>query len=383
MRPLKILHTADWHLGLVSWKTHREVDRLEEQKECLAKLLEVAQREQVDLILHAGDLFHQHYHPPKEAIQLAAEVILELSRIAPFVWVLGNHDWYAVEALRSIFPERVMVIRDMVPRDFPDLGVTIFPIPYIPLSRFLADHPGERIQERARTYLVGAMKEWVAAFHPHHFHVLLGHLTVEELAFYAEANASREVFLKRADFPCGFSYGALGHLHGYTVLEDPFVLCYPSSLVPDNFRNPEGKGSFVLAELVPGEKPRVHPVFLETSALLSIDLERPLGILEVRRLVEGKLRSGRRNYVRFRIRGDILSPEWVAELKRLQGERFEVVVVEALWDEEEKHEEKGHAFDIAALPELFARFAQEEGFSGEVVQLFEAYYHRVLEGEKP
>lgn len=383
MRPLKILHTADWHLGLVSWRSHREVNRFEEQKECLEKLLEVAEKERVDLILHAGDLFHQHYHPPKEAIQLAAEAIVALSRVAPFIWVLGNHDWYAVEALQKMFPSGVTVIRDMAPRDFPDLEVTIFPIPYLPLSRFLAEHPGETIQERAKAYLKDTMRKWVDSFNPHHFHILLGHLTVEELAFYAEANASREIFLKKADFPHGFSYGALGHLHGYTCLHDPFVLCYPSSLVPDNFRNPGEKGAFLLVELVPGERPRIHPVFLETSSLVSIDLEEPLGVLEVRRLVEERLQNGRRNYVRLRVRNRTLSPEWTAELKNLRGERFEVVVIETLWDEEEKQEEVAtSSFDVTALPELFARFAREKGFPEEVVQYFEMYYRQVLEGEK-
>ncbi|MCS7241184.1 MAG: exonuclease SbcCD subunit D [Candidatus Caldatribacterium sp.] len=384
MRPLKILHTADWHLGLVSWRSHREVNRLEEQKECLTRLLEVAQQEHVDLILHAGDLFHQYYHPPREAIQLAVEAVIELSRVAPFVWVIGNHDWYAVEALQKVFPPKVVIIRDMMPRDFPDIEVTVFPVPYLPLSRFLAEYPGEAIQERAKMYLREAMRKWTAAFNPRHFHVLLGHLTVEELAFYAEANASREIFVRRADFPHGFSYGALGHLHGYTCLQDPFVLCYPSSLVPDNFRNPGEKGAFLLVELVPGEKPRVNPVFLETSSLVSIDLEKPLGMLEVRRLVEEQLRNSRRNYIRFRVRGDILSPEWMGELKNLRGERFEVVVVETLWDEEERQEEAmASSFDVAALPELFAQFAQEKGFSGEVVQCFATYYRQVLEGEKP
>lgn len=380
MRPLKILHTADWHLGLVSWKSHREVDRLEEQRECLARLLEVAQRERVDIILHAGDLFHQHYHPPKEAIQLASEVILELSRLAPFVWVIGNHDWYAVEALRRIFPERVVIVRDMEPRTFPELSLTIFPIPYLPISRFLGDHPGEAVQKLGREYLQGVMRRWQAQLDPRHFHVILGHLTIEELAFYAEANAAREIFLKKADFPYGFAYGALGHLHGYTVLDTPFVLCYPSCLVPENFKNPDQKGGFVLVELAFGEKPRVSPVFFETSSLLSIDLERPCGVPEVRQMIEARLRHRERNYVRLRIPGKVLSPEWVAELRKLRGERFEVVVVEVVWDEEEENPAAPPP-DISDLSGLFAQFAEEEGFSEDVVHLFARYYHEVLEDE--
>ena len=39
-KKIKILHTADWHLGLVSWKTRREVDRGEEQREALENQIE-------------------------------------------------------------------------------------------------------------------------------------------------------------------------------------------------------------------------------------------------------------------------------------------------------------------------------------------------------
>lgn len=382
MRPLKILHTADWHLGLVSWRSHREVDRFEEQKECLERLVRTAKEERVDLVIHAGDLFHQYYHPPKEAIRLAADTIMGLLEVAPFVWVIGNHDWYAVEALRKMFPPEMQIIRDMEPRHFPGISVVIFPIPYVPITRFLADHPGEEVQDRAQAYLRLEMQKWSSHFDPHSFHILVGHLTVEELAFYAEANASREVFFKRADFPPGFSYGALGHLHGYTVLQDPFVICYPSSLVPESFKDSGQKGGFVLVELSFGEKPRVSPVFFETSYLVSVNLDQRVGVSEVRRLIEGQVKANRKNYVRLRIPENILSPEWVTELRHLEGDGWKVVVVETLWEGNERKEAQDTSFDVAVLPELFARFSEEEGLPGEVVRLFEMYYHRVLEEQK-
>jgi exonuclease SbcD len=382
MRPLRILHTADWHLGLVSWRTHKEIDRFEEQKECLERLVRIAKEEKVDLIIHAGDLFHQYYHPPREAIQLASEVIMELIALAPFVWVIGNHDWYAVESLKRMFPPNMVVIKDPGVRSFPDLGVTIFPLPYMSLSRFLAEYPGEEVQGRARAHLMNLVKGWTRYFDPRHFHILAAHLTVEELAFYAEANAAREVFFKRTDFPSGFSYGAFGHLHGYTVLEEPFVICYPSSLVPENFKNPGQKGGFVIVDLSPGEKPKIHPVFFETSFLMTLDLETRMNNLEIRCLVEERIKRGLRNYVRLRVPGELSSPEWTTELRHLQGEGWEVVVIETFWKEDEGQKKIEDSFDATAIPELFARFAQKEGFSEEVVHLFGEYYHRILEEHK-
>ena len=50
---MKILHTADWHLG--KWLDN--ISRLPEQKEVLNEICEIAEREDVDVVLIAGDLF--------------------------------------------------------------------------------------------------------------------------------------------------------------------------------------------------------------------------------------------------------------------------------------------------------------------------------------
>ena len=48
---LKILHTADWHLG----KRLQEYSRIAEQKLVLDEICQVADQEEVDLVLLAGD----------------------------------------------------------------------------------------------------------------------------------------------------------------------------------------------------------------------------------------------------------------------------------------------------------------------------------------
>ena len=62
---MKILHTADWHLGKrldgFSW--------FEEQIEVMTEIVEIADRENVDLILIAGDLFDA-FNPAVEAVDL-------------------------------------------------------------------------------------------------------------------------------------------------------------------------------------------------------------------------------------------------------------------------------------------------------------------------
>ena len=84
---MKLLHTADWHLGA---KLGRH-DRMEDHQSALRALLDVAESERPDLIVHAGDLFDA-YRPPYSALRLGVTALQRLATIAPTVVVGGNHD---------------------------------------------------------------------------------------------------------------------------------------------------------------------------------------------------------------------------------------------------------------------------------------------------
>lgn len=376
---VKVLHTADWHIGLSSWKTQREVERLEEQKECLDEMLAVAKEEKVNLVVHAGDLFHHSYHPPKEAIRLAVDTIDAFTQLAPFVWVVGNHDWYAVEPLRNFFPEKVVVIKDFAVRHLEDIGVSIFPLPYLSLARFLGSGPGSESQSSARENIHGYMEKWKESRRSFFWNILVAHVTIEDLALhYLEANANREVFLKKGDLPSFFHYGAFGHLHDMIPLREPFPIQYPSSLVPDNFKQAGKKGGgFVVVELCEGEQAKITPHFFESSRLLSFDLEEKVDKKAVQAMIEEHL-GPRRNYVRLRIREEIMDAEWCRSLKELQGENWKVVMMEVIPRERESVEVE-EPVELGTIPQLFSRFCQDNNFPKEVVHLFEFYYRNVLE----
>ena len=84
---MKLLHTADWHLGA---KLGRH-DRMEDHRAALRALLHVAATERPDLIIHAGDLFDA-YRPPYPALKLGITALQRLAQIAPTVVISGNHD---------------------------------------------------------------------------------------------------------------------------------------------------------------------------------------------------------------------------------------------------------------------------------------------------
>jgi exonuclease SbcD len=85
---VRILHTSDWHLGR---SFHRE-GMLDHQAAYVDHLLEVVERERVDLVLVAGDVYDRAL-PPVDAVRLADETFARLAASrARVVVTSGNHD---------------------------------------------------------------------------------------------------------------------------------------------------------------------------------------------------------------------------------------------------------------------------------------------------
>ena len=86
---MKILHTADWHLG----KRLERFERLPEQEVVLEEICEIADRENVDVVLVAGDLYDS-FNPTIEATELFYKILRRLTQDGkrPVVAIAGKHD---------------------------------------------------------------------------------------------------------------------------------------------------------------------------------------------------------------------------------------------------------------------------------------------------
>lgn len=86
---MKILHTADWHLG----KKLDYFSRYEEQKAVMNEICEKADALAVDVVLVAGDLFDT-FNPPVEAVDLMYKTLKRLTNNGkrPVIAIAGNHD---------------------------------------------------------------------------------------------------------------------------------------------------------------------------------------------------------------------------------------------------------------------------------------------------
>jgi exonuclease SbcD len=86
---IKILHTADWHLG----KKLDHFTRIEEQRLVLNEICEIADNQKADIIVVAGDLFDT-FNPPVEAVDLFYKTLKRLTNNGkrPVIAIAGNHD---------------------------------------------------------------------------------------------------------------------------------------------------------------------------------------------------------------------------------------------------------------------------------------------------
>lgn len=86
---MKILHTADWHLG----KKLEKFSRLEEQKQVLDEIIQLSEEYLIDVVFIAGDLFDA-FNPSTEAVDLFYRSLKRLSNDGKrvVIAIAGNHD---------------------------------------------------------------------------------------------------------------------------------------------------------------------------------------------------------------------------------------------------------------------------------------------------
>jgi len=73
---MRILHTSDWHLG----KHLNNFSRHSEQQDVLEEICEIADREEVNVVIIAGDLFDT-FNPPTESTELFYKTLKRLAKM--------------------------------------------------------------------------------------------------------------------------------------------------------------------------------------------------------------------------------------------------------------------------------------------------------------
>ncbi len=70
---MKIIHTADWHIGKLVHGVHMTKD----QRYILNDLIKLIEKEKPEVLIIAGDIYDRSI-PPVEAVELLDDVLVEI-----------------------------------------------------------------------------------------------------------------------------------------------------------------------------------------------------------------------------------------------------------------------------------------------------------------
>lgn len=273
---MKFLHTADWHVG----KTLKGRDRLDEQKAVLAEIAQVAEDNQVDAVLLAGDVYESSA-PSAQAQHLVVQTLLRMRRAgAEVIVIAGNHDHGPTfEAYRPLMnevgitlagavrsPDRGGVIRFTARSDGADAQVAVLPF----LSQRYAVRAAEIVantpSENARAYdeqvrqVIGSL---TAGFSAGTVNLIAAHVTCVGGLFGGGERPAQSIFeysVPATIFPVESHYVALGHLHRRQSLPSHAPVHYSGSPLAVDFGEQDNTSVVCLVSASPGTPAQVSDI---------------------------------------------------------------------------------------------------------------------------
>ena len=273
---MKILHTADWHVG----KVLKNQPRLDEHRAVCADLVRIADAEDVDLVVVAGDLF-ETATPNPQAQSLVMRTLLKLKRDGRHVVVLaGNHDNQRLvdEVYRPVLGELgIHVVGQPKP---PDRGGTVHittrdgetarvaVLPFLAYryavraAEVVLHESAEHSMDYARQ--VGAiLTALTSGFADDTVNVVTTHATLlggRRGGGERDGQTLLGYELPATLFPAGAHYAALGHLHRYQEIDGPCPIAYSGSPLALDFGEEANDPVALLVHAKPGSRAQVRPV---------------------------------------------------------------------------------------------------------------------------
>ena len=296
---MKILHTADWHLG----KRLDRFSRLEEQVLVMNEIVEIADEQKVDMVLIAGDLF-DNFNPSVEATELLYKTLKQLSLNGkrPVIAISGNHDSpnfidapnplarecgiilighpnakindFELEHFKIANSKEGFLELQIKNQDFP---IRILHTPYANEIR-LKEYFGENKEEELNKILAENWKNLADEFCDENgVNLLMAHLYMNKKGapILEEPEGEKPIKIGNADLifsdsiPGQIQYTALGHLHAFNnigTIEKPVV--YSSSPLCYSFSEAGQTKYISLIEAIPNQEVSFEKIALKNGKSL-------------------------------------------------------------------------------------------------------------------
>jgi exonuclease SbcD len=274
---MRVLHTADWHLG----QRFIHHDRTQEQALALDWLLDTLQTESVDVLIVAGDIFDVS-NPPNSARELYYNFLSKLLRTGcrQVVIVGGNHDSpgmlaadrellknlhiHVVGAMPADRCEALLVLRDA--QDVPVMIVAA--VPFLRDRELMYVVAGENAEQRSQR-LRAAVRDVYAELARQVEALGLARVPVIATGhLYASGALSADkqdnIYIGNCEnidaqeFPSLFDYIALGHIHRAQAVGGRETVRYAGSMIPLSFSETQDNKSVSLIDFDGQQPPRIR-----------------------------------------------------------------------------------------------------------------------------
>ena len=274
---MKILHTADWHLG----KKLEHNERTEEHQHFLNWLIEKLASECIDVLIIAGDVFDSG-NPPNTAFEQYYRFLRQVKDTCcrEVIIVGGNHDSistlnapkellkyfnvHIVGGVPEAFTEQIIPVKD----DSGNVQLVVCAIPFLRDRDIRLSVSGETTAERESRIRQGIgnhynrFKEHLTQYKADGVPVIAtGHLFA---AGSSTSESEKEIHVGNlgqvyADqFPVEFDYIALGHIHRPQIVNQMNHIRYSGSPVPLSFSETDDKKQVLILEFEAGKQTRIE-----------------------------------------------------------------------------------------------------------------------------
>lgn len=278
---MRILHTADWHLG-ARLGSHDRTDELFAQAE---RVLQLTEAHHADVLLVAGDLFDHRTHAALTK-RLAELLAPHVQRGLHVVLTPGNHDnrehfrmMHALLTLEQGERNRIHVAHNWEILWVNDVQFAV--IPY-PIRELLLPYREEVAGATERNITLSAayanlVRGIIAKLNPQVPAVFVTHITVAGVTTPSERELTYDddIRLGTQDLPLAnnLAYIALGHIHQQQQIEHPVPCYYSGSIDRMNLGERADKKGVLLVDVPPVGPASITPLPLEVTPFHDIHVD--------------------------------------------------------------------------------------------------------------
>jgi exonuclease SbcD len=269
---MRILHTADWHLG----KRLEQSDRTEEHQAFLNWLIENLQSRQIDVLIVAGDIFDTG-SPSNTAFEQYYAFLRQVKNTCcrEVIIIGGNHDSIStLNAPASLLKYFNVHIIGGVPEEFTEqiieikntegqLELVVCAVPFLRDRDIRLSIAGETLEERERRIKQGISDhynrfvEHIGGYKVNQIPVIAtGHLFA---AGSSTSDSEKEIHVGNLgqiggdQFPAEFDYVALGHIHRPQLINQMNHIRYSGSPIPLSFSETDDRKQVIVLEFNAGK----------------------------------------------------------------------------------------------------------------------------------